>query len=167
MNMGTRIIAIAIVADNGVIGDGMRQPFEFAEDWARFKAVTLGHPLIMGRKTQDAIGRFLPGRMTIIVTRHPDSVVIPQGVDAVAASSVDEALELAAARDDVVFVAGGGEIYRQSWDRLTELDLTMVHQPAEGSVMFPDIDPTQWVETSREPRDAFDFVRFERRRDDA
>lgn len=164
MTVGARIIAIAIVAANGVIGDGKRQPFEFPEDWARFKRVTLGHPLIMGRKTQDAIGRFLPGRFTIIVSHHPESVEIPEGVDAVAAGSLDEALRLATLRDgEAVFVAGGGQIYRQAWGRLTDLDLTMVHASAEGGVRFPEIDPKQWVETRREPMGEFDFVGFQRR----
>lgn len=162
--MAAKIVAIAIVADNGVIGDGERQPFEFKEDWARFKRVTLGHPMIMGRKTQDAIGRFLPGRMTIIVSRNPDAVEIPDGVAAMAVGSVAEALRVATQRDDeVVFVAGGGEIYRQAWDQLTHLDLTMVHAPAEGAVKFPEVDPDEWVEVRREPHEQFDFVGFERR----
>ena len=69
------VIAIAIVAANGVIGDGERQPFEYAEDWARYKKVTLGHPMIMGRKTFEAIGRWLPGRTTIRLppSRPPSS----------------------------------------------------------------------------------------------
>ena len=161
--MGARIVAIAIVADNGVIGDGLAQPFEFKEDWARFKKVTLGHPLIMGRRTQDAIGRFLPGRTTIIVSRTPDAVEIPEGAEAMAVGSLDEALHVASLLDEVVYVAGGGEIYRQAWDRLTHLDLTMVHAPAEGSVSFPKIDPDEWVEVRREPHGEFDFVGFERR----
>jgi dihydrofolate reductase len=158
----TRVIAIAIVGANGVLGDGQSQPFSFAEDWARYKRVTLGHPLIMGRRTHDAIGRFLPGRTTIIVSRHPERVAIPGGVDAHAVSSVDEALDLAASLDDVVYVAGGGEVYRQAWPRLTELDLTMVHADADGSVFFPAVDPAQWREVRREPRGEFDFVGYER-----
>lgn len=156
----TSFIAIAIVAANGVLGDGEKQPFEFAEDWARYKRVTLGHPMIMGRRTHDAIGRFLPGRTTIIVTRRPETVEIPDGVDAYALASVDAALDLAASLDDVVYVAGGGEIYRQAWPRLTELDLTEVHAEASGHVTFPEIDPTRWVETRREPLGPFDFVGY-------
>lgn len=158
----TRFIAIAIVAANGVLGDGERQPFAFAEDWRRYKAVTLGHPMIMGRRTLDAIGRFLPGRTTIVVTRHPASLPLPPDVDAHVVSSVDEALALAASLDETVFVAGGGEIYRQAWDHLTGLDITEVHADAEGSVTFPEIDPGQWREVRREPRGEFDFVGYER-----
>ena len=99
-----RITAIAIVDANGVIGDGERQPFEIAEDWARFKRVTHGHPLIMGRRTHDAIGRWLPGRTTIVVTRTPASVDLPADGRATghAVASLEEALDLAAGLDDVI-----------------------------------------------------------------
>ena len=162
----TRFIAIAIVSRKGVLGDGRRQPFEFAEDWARYKKVTLGHPMIMGRATHDAIGRWLPGRTTIVGTRHPERVDLPPaGGRAVGltAGSVVEALELAASLDDVVYVAGGGEIYRQAWPHLTELDLTEVHADAEGSVLLPEVDADVWDEVRREPRGEFDFVGYVRR----
>ena len=160
-----RIIAIAIVGANGVIGDGDRQPFEIAEDWARFKKVTHGHPLIMGRRTHDAIGRWLPGRTTIVVSRTPASVELPRDGSATgyAVGSLDQALELAAGLDDVVYVAGGGTIYEQAWPRVTDLDLTEVHKEAEGSVHLPPIGPDEWVEVSREPHDGFDFVSYRRR----
>jgi dihydrofolate reductase len=162
-----RIIAIAIVAANGVIGDGARQPFEFAEDWARYKRVTLGHPMIMGRRTHEAIGRWLPGRPTIVVTSRPETVELPPAgstATGYAVSSLDEAIDLAAGLDDQeVYVAGGGRVYREAWDRLTDLDLTEVHAAAEGSVRFPEIDPSDWVEVRREPRGEFDFVGYRRR----
>ncbi len=157
------VIAIALVARNGVIGDGTAQPFSFAEDWRRFKRVTLGHPLIMGRRTVEAIGRFLPGRTTIVVTRHPGRVIVPDGADARVAGSLVEALRVAAALDDVVFVAGGGTIYEQAWPYLTALDLTDVHADAAGDVRFPDVDPGEWEETRREPGPEFDFVGYRRR----
>jgi len=160
-----RIIAIAIVGANGVIGDGERQPFEIAEDWARFKKVTNGHPLIMGRRTHDAIGRWLPGRTTIVVTRAPEAVQLPTGGRATghAVASLDAALELAGTLDDVVYVAGGGTIYEQAWPKVTDLDLTEVHAEAEGSVRLPPIGADEWVEVSREPHDGFDFVSYRRR----
>ncbi len=167
-----RITAIAIVDANGVIGDGERQPFEIAEDWARFKRVTFGHPLIMGRRTHDAIGRWLPGRATIVVSRTPESVALPDAAEGATAgkttgyavASLDAALELAASLDDeVAYVAGGGTIYEQAWPRVTDLDLTEVHAEAEGSVRLPAIEPDEWVEVSREPHDGFDFVSYRRR----
>lgn len=159
------ITAIAIVSSNGVLGDGERQPFEIAEDWARFKRVTSGHPLIMGRRTHDAIGRWLPGRTTIVVTSRPEAVPLPTHGSATghAVASLAEALDLARALDPEVFIAGGGSIYRQAWPVLTDLDITEVHATAEGSVRLPDIEPAEWVEVSREPRDGFDFVHYRRR----
>ncbi len=159
-----QLIAIAIVGADGVIGDGAHQPFEIPEDWARFKRVTSGHPLIMGRRTHDAIARWLPNRTTIVVTSHPESVALPDGVRArgMAVTGVDEAIEAALALDEIVYVAGGGTVYHQAWDRLTDLDLTEVHSTAPGTVFFPKIDPAEWVETSREPHDGFDFVGYRR-----
>lgn len=160
-----RIIGIAIVGSNGVIGDGDSQPFQIAEDWARFKRVTLGHPMIMGRRTHEAIGRWLPGRTTIVVTSNPESVELPADARAAgyAVASLDEALDLARTLDDEVYVAGGGSIYVQAWPELTELDLTEVDAEAEGTVFFPQIDPSEWEETAREPREGFDFVHYLRR----
>lgn len=163
--MSARIIAIAIVAANGVLGDGERQPFEFAEDWARYKKITSGHPMIMGRRTLDAIGRWLPGRATIVVTSKPDEVQLPADGKATgfAVSSVASALDLAQSLDDdEVYVAGGGSIYDQAWPFLTDLDLTEVHAEAEGSVRFPEVNPSEWVEVRREPHQEFDFVGYQR-----
>lgn len=163
--MSARIIAIAIVAANGVLGDGERQPFEFAEDWARYKRVTSGHPMIMGRRTMEAIGRWLPGRSTIVVTSRPETVELPTDGRATgyAVTSVEAALELAQTLDDdEIYVAGGGTIYRQAWPWLTDLDLTEVHADAEGGVLFPSVDPAEWMETRRESRDEFDFVGYRR-----
>ena len=159
------LTAIAIVDANGVIGDGERQPFEIAEDWARFKRVTDGHVLIMGRRTHEAIGRWLPGRTTIVVTRTPEKVELPRDgrAEGRAVGSLEEAIELARSLDDVVYVAGGGTIYEQVWPLLTDLDLTEVHAQAEGSVRMPPVVPSQWQEVSREPRDGFDFVHYRRR----
>lgn len=161
-----RIVAIAVVAANGVIGDGTDQPFKIREDWARFKRTTMGHPLIAGRKTYDAMG-LLPGRTLIVVTRDPESVqapdVVPEGAHLLVATSVDEALELAEQRDYVCYVVGGGQIYREVWDRLTELDLTEVHQDAAGDVTFPPVADDVWQEMSRELRGDFDFVTYTRR----
>ena len=162
-----RIIGIAIVAANGVIGDGEKQPFEYAEDWARYKRVTLGHPMIMGRRTHEAIGRWLPARPTIVITSRPELVKPPpEGSSAAgyAVRSIEEAFELARTLDDQeIYVAGGGQVYRAAWAQLTDLDLTEVNAEAEGSVRLPEIDPAEWVEVRREPRGEFDFVGYRRR----
>lgn len=160
-----RIIGIAIVSSNGVIGDGERQPFEIAEDWARYKRVTLGHPMIMGRGTFDAIGRWLPGRSTIVVTRHPERIELPTDgrADGYAVTTLDEALALARSLDDEIYVAGGGTIYRQAWPMLTDLDLTEVAEEAHGTVHFPIVTADEWVEVERDERDGFAFVHYRRR----
>jgi dihydrofolate reductase len=153
------IIGIAAVAANGVIGAGNDIPWRIPADWRRFKALTMGHVLIMGRKTYDSIGRALPGRTTFVITR--DWMWRGEGVRAV--PSVDEALDQALLlHPQTVFVAGGGEIYRAAWDRLTGLEITEVDQYPDGDVRFPEIHPDQWVETAREPHDGYTFVSYRR-----
>ncbi|HEX5908263.1 MAG TPA: dihydrofolate reductase, partial [Propionibacteriaceae bacterium] len=106
------IIAIAAVAANGVIGAGNDIPWRIPADWQRFKALTMGNVLIMGRKTYDSIGRSLPGRTTFVITR--DRMWRADGVHAV--PSLDEAFDQAMLLNETIYVAGGGEIYRAAWD---------------------------------------------------
>lgn len=156
----TEIIAIAAVAANGVIGAGNDIPWRIPADWKRFKALTMGSVLIMGRKTYDSIGRPLPGRTTFVITR--DRMWRRDGVRAV--PSVDEAFDQAMLLNPrVIFVAGGGEIYRAAWDRLTGLEITEVNQQPDGEVIFPEIDPEDWLESGREPHDEYTFVSYRRR----
>jgi dihydrofolate reductase len=153
------IIGIAAVAANGVIGAGNDIPWRIPADWQRFKTLTMGNVLIMGRKTYDSIGRPLPGRTMFVITR--DRMWRGEGVRAV--PSVDEALGQALLLDtQTIFVAGGGEIYRAAWDRLTGLEITEVDQNPNGEVTFPEIDPDDWIETAREPRDGYSFVSYRR-----
>ena len=156
----TEIIAIAAVAANGVIGAGNDIPWRIPADWKRFKAVTIGSVLIMGRKTYDSIGRPLPGRTTFVITRDR----MWRGAGVCAVPSVDEAFDQAMLLNPrVIFVAGGGEIYRAAWDRLTGLEITEVNQQPAGEVIFPEIDPEDWLETGREPHDEYTFVSYRRR----
>lgn len=152
-----QIVAIAAVADNGVIGSDNGMPWHISEDFKRFKAVTTGNTLVMGRRTHEGIGRPLPGRRIIVVTR--DETWSDDGVEV--AHSMDEALELAAQTPEkICWIGGGGEIYRAAWPYLTALDVTHVHQSPEGDVTFPLISRSQWIEVSREPRSGFDFVHY-------
>ena len=154
------IIAIAAVAANGVIGAGNDIPWRIPADWQRFKALTMGNVLIMGRKTYDSIGRPLPGRTTFVITR--DRMWRGDGVRAV--PRLDEAIDQAVLLDPrTIFVAGGGEIYRAAWDRLAGLEITEVNLRPDGEVTFPEIDPDEWMETSREPHDGYSFVSYRRR----
>jgi dihydrofolate reductase len=154
------IIAIAAVAGNGVIGAGNDIPWRIPADWQRFKALTMGNVLIMGRKTYDSIGRPLPGRTTFVITR--DRMWRGDGVRAV--PSVAEALDQAQLlHPKMIFVAGGGEIYRAAWDRLTGLEITEVDQEPAGDVTFPAIDAEEWIETARQAHDGYSFVSYRRR----
>ena len=154
------IVAIAAVATNGVIGSDGDIPWRIPEDWQRFKRLTMGQVLIMGRKTFDSIGRPLPGRSTIVITRDPTWTY--PGVDV--AVSVEEALQLAGdQRPETIFVAGGGEIYRAAWDTLSRLEITEVRVEPDGEVTFPAIAEEEWEETAREAREGYDFVTYRRR----
>lgn len=152
-----RIVAIAGVADNGVIGSGDDMVWHIPEDFKRFKAVTTGNTLIFGRRTHEGIGRILPNRRIIVVTRDPDWA--EEGVEV--AHSIEEAISLAEETPEkVCYVGGGGEIYRAAWPYLTELDITHVHLAPEGDTTFPLVRAAEWTEISREPRGGFDFVQY-------
>ena len=156
-----QVIAIAAVARNGVIGSGPDIPWHIPGEQRRFKRLTLGHPLVMGRLTYASIGRPLPGRSTLVVTR--DRSFAAEGVEAF--PSVAEALDRAAELDgEQIYVAGGGQVYRAAWDRTEALEITEVDQDPDGDVTFPTIDPEVWAETSREPHDGFSYVHYTRRR---
>ncbi|WP_328991047.1 dihydrofolate reductase [Kribbella sp. NBC_01245] len=150
------IILIAAVGSNGVIGRDNDLPFRIREDLQRFKRLTLGHTLVMGRKTYDSIGRPLPGRRTVVVTRQSDWST--PGVEV--AHSLDDALKLADGND--LYVAGGGEIYLQALPHADRLELTEVDQAPEGDVTFPVFDRTAWTETAREAHDGYAFVTLDR-----
>jgi dihydrofolate reductase len=150
------VVLIAAVGRNGVIGRDNDLPWRIREDLQHFKQLTLGHTLVMGRKTYDSIGRPLPGRRTVVITRQADWTA--EGVDVV--HSLDDALKLADGND--VYVAGGGEIYRLALPSADRLELTEVDQSPEGDITFPTIDPAAWTETARDPRDGFTFVSYTR-----
>jgi dihydrofolate reductase len=158
------IALVAAVARNGVIGAGNRLIWKLSTDLKRFRALTWGKPLVMGRKSFESIGRPLPGRETIVVTRDPglapDGVRIAHDVDAALSLAEEVAREMNAGE---IIVAGGGEIYRQTIDRVDRLFITEVDLAPEGDVYFPAIDPARWREASRErgvrgDRDEADFM---------
>ncbi|WP_156884610.1 dihydrofolate reductase [Stappia stellulata] len=145
------LVLVAAVAENGVIGAKGDMPWRLSSDLKRFKRLTLGHPMIMGRKTFESIGRPLPGRTTLVVTRDPDWT--REGV--VTAPSLDAALERAAgiaSADgvDAVMVVGGGEIYAAALPRADRLEITQVHASPDGDAHFPQIDERVWQEVARE-----------------
>jgi dihydrofolate reductase len=147
---------VAAVADNGVIGAAGGIPWRIPEDFAHFKRVTLGHTLVMGRATYDSIGRALPGRATIVLTRDPSW----SAPDVSVARSLEEALALA---DGEVMVAGGAAVYAATLPIADALVLTEVRLSPEGDTFFPDWDRSAWVEVRREPGPGCAWVWWERR----
>jgi dihydrofolate reductase len=165
------IVFVVAIAENGVIGAGNAIPWRLKSDMARFKALTIGKPVIMGRKTFESLRRPLPNRTNIIITRDPHyraagAVVTTSAADAGAVARGD-ALRRSAAE---IAVIGGAEIYRQWLDRADRLEITEVHARPDGDTHF-DIDKAQWEETERvrhpaAPDDSADYsyVTYRRRR---
>jgi len=153
----TRITLLAAVGRNRVIGRDGDMPWHLPEDLKHFKHTTMGHPLVMGRKTFESIGRVLPGRRTIVITRQPHWT--HAGVEA--AHSLPEALSLAGPGDEV-FVVGGGEVYAEAMPFAQRMVLTEVAESPEGDTWFPEWDHSQWQEVSRERHAGFEIAMYER-----
>jgi dihydrofolate reductase len=150
---------VVAVSRNGVIGDGGGLPWHISTDLKRFKEITMGKPVVMGRKTWDSLPkRPLPGRRNIVITRQ-------QGYQAPGAEvvrSAEEAVALCAAEAEIA-VIGGGEIYRLFWPLVDRLYLTEVDLDVAGDTHFPEVRPEEWQEISREihprgPKDSASFV---------
>ena len=156
---GKRISLVAAVASNGVIGDRGTIPWRIPGEQAHFKAVTLGHTLVMGRATYDSIGRPLPGRTTVVLTRDPGWRV--EGV--LVAASFEEALRLADDLPGEVMVAGGAQVYAEALPVADAQVLTRVHLAPEGDTSYPATDPGEWQVTRREAHGTHDIVWLDRR----
>ena len=153
-----RLTLIAAVAKNHVIGAGNALPWRLPEDLKRFKALTLGHPIIMGRKTWESLGRPLPGRTNIVISRSAGfsapGATVCRGLDQALASAASTA-------NDEIFIIGGAEVYRQALPLAMRLQLTEIDRAFAGDVHFPPVDPGRWQETAREPGKAggdFDYA---------
>lgn len=141
----SRLSIIVAIAKNGVIGINNTLPWHLPEDLKRFKALTMGHHIIMGRKTYESLGRLLPGRTTVIVTRNSDYKV--EG--ALMAGSLPAAIALCKA-DDEVFLIGGAELYQDGLALAEKLYITEIDLAIAGDAYFPEFQPGDWQETSRE-----------------
>jgi len=144
--MTIKIAMIAAVGSNGVIGAGNAMPWRLPSDFAHFKRTTMGKPLIMGRKTFESIGKALPGRINIVVTRQkgyqPDGVLVIDSLDA----AIDHARTIAETEGvDEVFIGGGGELYREAMPMADRLYITEVDLAPQGDTVFPSIDHSVWV----------------------
>lgn len=159
------IALVAAVAENGVIGADGDLPWHYPEDLRHFKETTMGHPVVMGRRTFEGIvadlGEPLPGRTNVVLTGQERD--FPEG--AVRAESVADALEIAAETGgDVAYVVGGATVYEQFLTRADRLVLTEVHDEYDGDTYFPDVEWDSWTETSRDDREDLSFLEYERRR---
>jgi dihydrofolate reductase len=164
------IVLLAAVAENGVIGRDNALPWRLKSDMLHFRSVTMGKPVVMGRKTYQSIGKPLPGRTTIVVTRDAlfaaPRILVAPNLDAALAAARGDALRRGV---DAIFVAGGGDIYNQAMPLATELSITEVRKRVDGEARFPAIDPQLWRETARsehepaaEDETAFAFVTYKR-----
>jgi dihydrofolate reductase len=164
-----RISIIAAVAENGVIGREGQLPWRLSDDLRRFKRLTMGHTIIMGRRTWESIGRPLPGRRTVAVSRKPDFRTRVDGVET--ATDLDKALAIAkAAGDAEAFIVGGAELYRESHSRADRLYLTRVCAAVDGDTYFPNIEWSNWKLVESEDHDpneknehAYRFEIYDRR----
>jgi dihydrofolate reductase len=157
------VIIAALAEKDRLIGDGMHLPWHIPEDLARFKRLTSGHPLLIGRRTFESIlvqfGRPLPDRRHLVLTSNPDSVEHPV---AECFTSVDEALE-AVGSETIVFVAGGAKVYETMLERVDRLELTLVEGDFEGDTYFPPWEHlvgSVFQLTEREDRDGFRFETY-------
>lgn len=166
------LVLVAAVAENGVIGSENRLIWRLKSDLKRFRQLTMGCPIIMGRKTFLSIGKPLPGRRTIVLTRDTsfaaEGVEVAHSVEAAAARSQEVGAEMAA---PAVIIGGGTQIYRQMLPLADRLEITWVEAQPEGDAVFPDWSEAEFVETARqrhaadaENEYAFSFVSYARRR---
>ena len=152
------ISLIVAASTNNAIGIGGDLPWRLSDDLKRFKAVTMGKPIVMGRKTWDSIGRPLPGRQNIVITRQPGFSA--EGCDVVA--SVAEAVAIAGDVDEVM-VIGGSQVYELALPSADRIYLTRVHAQLDGDAFFPEVDESQWRLISEErqvadERNDFDYT---------
>ncbi len=157
------IIIIAAVAANRVIGSGGRIPWHFSEDFKRFKRITQGNAVIMGRMTYESIGKPLPDRRNIVLTRS-EGYAVPPGVTLL--PSLEEALTLCRRHGErKAFLIGGSQVYAEAMRKgLAEtLLITEIKLEPEGDALFPLIDRAVWTETDRETHPEYDFVTYARR----
>lgn len=158
-----RLSIISAMAQNRVIGIDNRLPWRLPEDLQHFKALTLGHHILMGRKTYESLPGLLPGRTSVVITRSPDF----RAPGCVVVHSIEEAI--AACGDDEAFFIGGEELYRQALAYADRIYLTEINAEFAGDAWFPEFDKGLWQETERRPNRAasglaFDFVIYDKKR---
>lgn len=158
--MSRKLALVWAMTDARLIGKGNALPWHLPEDLKHFRAVTTGHAILMGRLTHQSIGKALPGRRNIVVTRDPSQVA--DGCET--APTLEAALSLAYEADDEPRIIGGARLYAEALPRATKLFLTEVHRKVEGDVFFPALDRSEWREVERRAAETPDveFVVLER-----
>lgn len=163
--MSSRLSIIAAMASNRAIGIRNTLPWRLPDDLQRFKALTMGHHIVMGRKTYDSIGKPLPGRDTVIVTRNIDYAV----PGCIAVNSIEAALTVSHGDSEVFFV-GGADLYRQALPIAHRIYLTEIQRVFDGDAFFPEFDLSMWKESTREIHQAngnqdfeYHFVVYDRK----
>lgn len=159
----SQITLIVAYSRNRAIGKDNQLPWRLPGDLAHFKRHTVGHPIIMGRKTWESLGRPLPGRTNIVVSRKSEG----NFTGAVLVTSLDAALDQVKANSEA-FIIGGAQIYADALPVVDRILATEVHADIEGDAFFPELDAQRWVETERQPQPAenglnYDFVEYRRR----
>lgn len=154
-----RITIIVAMARNRVIGAHNQIPWHLPDDLKMFKRLTMGHHIVMGRKTYESIGRLLPGRTTVVVTRQRDYAV----PGAIIADSLHDAIN-AAARDGEIFVIGGAELFREALPIADRMHLSLVDAEPKGDTWMPDFDAALWSEVASEEKPGYRYVVLERNR---
>jgi dihydrofolate reductase len=149
-SVGLGLVLVAAVAENGVIGRDGKLPWRLRSDLKHFRALTLGHPVVMGRKTYNAIGKPLPGRTNIVITRDPafaaDGAVTAPGLAAALDVARGDALRRGVSE---IMIIGGADLYGQTIDRAVRLEITLIHARPQGDSVFPPIDRARWRELQR------------------
>lgn len=154
-----KISAIVAVSKNGVIGQKGELPWKLSADLKHFKKTTMKHPILMGRKTYESIGRPLPGRLNVVISRNPDYSV--EGC--VVFPSVEDAISQLNNEHEQVFIIGGSEIYKCALPLVDEIHLTLVDADIEGDATFPDLNEDEWIKTKgvAHPADEYNQYNYE------
>jgi dihydrofolate reductase len=155
---------IVALSENNVVGANNQLPWHLSADLKRLKALTMGHHLIMGRKTYESIGRPLPGRKNVIITRNKNY----KAEGCIVVTSLKEGLEVAK-KDSEAFIFGGGEVFKEALPRVTKIYMTRIHQSFNGDTYFPHLDRREWHEVSREDHQpdevnkySYSFITYEK-----
>ena len=154
--MSNQISIIVALSENNVIGSENSLPWKLSADLKRLKSITMGHHLIMGRRTWESLGRALPGRTNVVITSQKDF----KAEDAEVVHSLDEALKISSG-DDEVFIFGGGKIFKEAMPLVKKIYMTRVHANIKGDTYFPTLNMNEWNESVRENFNADEKNQFD------